>query len=295
MGNNGALNRAPLTPTDATCNLADENDSDEEETNDSSTSFNTNSSAGSKETPRRTAAEKRMDRKAKKNQKSQQKALKNQDRHVIGVTAADIERVAKVLHGSEADAMSDGAAHPILSDKNLQCVIDRNLSFVNNIQAHKSALFKSVASGRNENKEKKRLKKREDGGEICDDTIELEQVVSAAMIQLGIPEAVVEATHATLMRSEHSNSRMDTNPSGLTRKRKGSLLSIHTSTPSPAGKGGMVIAQRLRTAIKEDLEKHDNEIHERYVRAGGFWRYANSTVFDRMMDIAQQIDVGTGE
>ena len=64
---------------------------------------------------------------------------------------------------------------------------------------------------------------------------------------------------------------------------------------SGASRASTAVAVKLRNAIKVDLEKHENEVHMRYVRAGGFWRYVGKTVFERMTDIARELDVSTGE
>ena len=290
-----------------------EGNDDQENINDADDSTSLSSYAPSStdtlSTPTRkpTKAEIRNQKKAKKSTKSQNKALKNQSRHLASVTLADVEYVAEVLHGEEKDATLDGGAHPLATDTAIQDVIDRNLNFVKNIQAHKQYLFRTVANGRRENKEKKRLKKREGKGETMEETVEMDEVVSAIMIKLGISPAVVSASvsgsgspSAVCTPLRGNNSLTCSN-----RKRASSSLSI-TPSPSPSsanGRGGaggasrpaLAIASKLRTAIKTDLDKHENEVHARYVRAGGFWRYVGKTVFERMTDVARDLDVSTGE
>ena len=140
-----------------------------------------------------------------------------------------------------------------------------------------------------------------------EETIETDEVVSAIMIKLGISPAVVSASvsgsgspSAVCTPLRGNNSLTCSN-----RKRASSSLSI-TPSPSPSsanGRGGaggasrpaLAIASKLRTAIKTDLDKHENEVHARYVRAGGFWRYVGKTVFERMTDVARDLDVSTGE
>lgn len=258
-------------------------------------------------TKKPTKAELRAQKKAKKSAKATSKALKNQNRNLVTITSADIEKVALILHGDEHDATSDGSAHPLATDKTVEDVISRNLGFVKNIQAHKAYLFASVAKGRKEVKERKRLRKRESLGVGCGDgTIEMEGVVSAIMINLGVAPAVVAASAAgpTNVAPSFTPLRSSANGSASGRKRAGSVLS--SGTPGSAGSGAngkssnvsrasVAVAVKLRTAIKTDLEKHENEVHARYVRAGGFWRYVGKTVFERMTDFARETDVATGE
>ncbi|KAK5078108.1 hypothetical protein LTR64_003487 [Lithohypha guttulata] len=246
-------------------------------------------------------AEARAQKKAKKSAKSQNKALRNQSRNLASVTLADVENVAKVLHGDDHDAITSGSAHPLATDRTIEDVINRNLAFVKNIQAHKQYLFRSVAAGRKENKERKRLKKRADSGETTEETVEMEEVVTAIMIKLGIAASVaassISGSSPTLSSTPN---RSTTGVISASRKRANSSLNISSSPMSNKNSPGasktiLVIVVKLRQAIKSDLEKHENEVHARYVRAGGFWRYVGKTVFERMTDVAKELDVSTGE
>ena len=289
--------------------LDDENDNEEVDIEDDSTSLSsyTPSSTGTMVTPikKATKAELRAQKKAKKSAKSQTKALKNQNRNLASITSGDVEHVAQILHGDESDAIHDGSAHPLATDKTIEDVINRNLNFVKNIQVHKAYLFRSVAAGRKENKERKRLRKRESTGEDMGATVEMEEVVSAIMIQLGVAPAVVAASSGPIGSGVGAPFRMNGNntitatPTG--RKRASSALHPILQMPAsplsntPTNKSTLALIVKLRTAIKTDLEKHENEVHARYVRAGGFWRYVGKTVFERMTTVAEEMDVGTGE
>lgn len=245
----------------------------------------------------------RAQKRAKKSAKSMGKALKNQNRNLVSVTSAEITEVARILHGDEHDATSDGSAHPLATDKTIEDVITRNLSFVKHIEVHKAYLFKSIAMGRKETKERKRLKKRESRGDYAgDEVVEMDEVVSAIMIKLGVCPAVVAATAKPASTNSPSTPFKPTASSG--RKRPGSRpLSLGTTGAIPVGKAIgvgnsrtlVVIATKLRAAIKTDLEKHENEVHMRYVRAGGFWRYVGKAVFERMTEFARKTDLATGE
>lgn len=234
-----------------------------------------------------TKAETRAAKKAKKSSKSTNKALRNQSRHLASITLADVDRVASILHGdtAEHDARS---AHPLASDRTIEDVINRNLAFVSSIQAHKAYLFKSVAAGRKEHKDRKRQKKKEVNGEQTEDSIEMDEVVTAIMIKLGVSPAIAAASLSNSSPALGVATR--NTPGGIGRKRANSVAS-----PAGTNKSAVAIAVKLRQAIKVDLEKHENEIHARYVRAGGFWRYVGKAVFDRMTDIARDMDVSTGE
>lgn len=298
----------------------DENDEDEADAmsiSSSAPSFATDTPTASNRKP--TKAEVRTQKKAKKTVKSQTKALRNQTRHLASVTSADVERVAEVLHGEEArkqGSSQDELAHPLATDNNIEDVIARNLNFVKNIQAHKQYLFKSIATGRKETKERKRQKKRESKGETNEDTIEMDEVVSAIMIKLGIARNDVLASSSSSTTANNGNGNgfggsngsvggggmilRSRNNTSNGRKRVPSLTlalspAFSSNSKSSTNKAALAVASKLRVAIKADLEKHENEVHMRYVRAGGFWRYVGKSVFERMTEIARELDVSTGE
>jgi len=234
-----------------------------------------------------------------------------------------VTKVSEILHGDDSQTGSstqEGLAHPLATDRTIEDVIARNLNFVKNIQAHKHYLFKSVATGRKENKERKRLKKRESKGETSEDTVEMDEVVSAIMMKLGISPTIVFATSGSPTLTNHSinntssSGSSNSNGGGMTlrsgnpvnnnnngRKRAPSFPLSSSPALTNSNKAGgtnkavLTIATKLRTAIKTDLEKHENEVHMRYVRAGGFWRYVGKSVFERMTDIARELDVSSGE
>lgn len=268
-----------------------------------STSSYTPSSADAFSIPvgKPTKAEVRAQKKAKKSAKSQSKALKNQNKHFASITLTDVDNIAQILHGEEKDTTLNGAAHPLATDKTIEDVITRNLNFVKNIRAHKEYLFRSVATGRKEAKERKRLKKKEGTGESTEDAVEMDEVVSAIMIKLGISPKVVLASVSTPCNTSNSTPLRSTNNTFSSgRKRAAPTYNVTPVSPCTRDNNGttrsaVLIATKLRNAIKVDLEKHENEAHARYVRAGGFWRYVGKTVFERMTDIARDLDVSSGE
>lgn len=281
---------------------ADQEDLIEDEDDSTSLSSYTPSSTTTFNTPKRklTKAESRVQKKERKLVRSQNKALKNQSRASNVITHADVEKIAIILHGENHDSTFDETAHPLVSDKTIEDVINRNLNFVKSIQAHKQYLFKSVAAGRKVSKERKRQKKRESRGEAGEEAEELEEVISAVMLKLGLSFAVVSASVGIVSTAYTSSSRGQSSGATATRKRANSSLSSpscfsQNKSGSGVSRASMAIAVKLRNAIKIDLEKHENEVHMRYVRAGGFWRYVGKTVFERMTDIARELDVSTGE
>jgi len=257
-------------------------DKHEHEHEDDSTSLSsfTPSSTGPLTTPLKkpTKAALRAQKKAKKSAKSTSKALRNQSRSLALVATSDVARVAQILHGDESDIIHDGSAHPLATDRTIEDVINRNLGFVKNIQVHKQDLFRSVAMGRRENKERKTGRK-DYGGE----GVGIEEVVGAIMVRLGVSV---------------SGWAGQTNGCASTPGRKRASSMVATPSPSSLGtssKTALAVVAKLRAAIMTDLEKHENEVHARYVRAGGFWRYVGKTVFERMTRIAAELDVGSGE
>lgn len=262
----------------------------------------------SSSTKKSTKAQLRAEKKAKKSAKATSKAMKNQNRNLATITSADIERVARILHGDETDATRDGNAHPLATDKTVEDVISRNLGFVKNIQVHKAYLFASVAKGRKEIKERKRLKKKESMGlSSGEETVEMEGVVGAIMIKLGVSPGVVAASAAAATNMSMSTP-LRCAANGFASGRKRASSGLPPSTPSSAGSAGktqcaangasrasVAVAAKLRNAIKIDLEKHENEVHARYVRAGGFWRYVGKSTFERMTEFARDTDIATGE
>lgn len=308
-----------LTPT----RTADEDEGSEYDQNDtieddsSSLVSSCLSTTTSDTTPARkpTKAELRAQKKAKKSHKSQTKALKNQGRGLLlaTVTLTDIDRVAKILHGEQAPGYEPNSAHPLATDTTIEDVINRNLGFVKHIESHKAYLFKSIAQGRKETKERKRLKRKEHKGEYED--IQTEEVVTAVLVKLGISLGTTSSSGGGggCSSSSSSVSSINTNGGGgRNRKRANSVASTNitalvsspfnkndgsmTTTPKPkSNKSKTAIVTKLRDLIKDDLEKHENEVRGTYVRAGGFWRYVGKTVFERMTEIARTIDVESGE
>ena len=63
------------------------------------------------------------------------------------------------------------------------------------------------------------------------------------------------------------------------------------------GSGAQIlsIVTSLKKEIREDLKTFEHEQRETCIRAGGFWRYVGSKVFERMTQIAEEVDWKTGQ
>ena len=254
-------------PPPAGRNRAESTDDDPESSSVSNTSENG--------LPKLTAAEKRVQKKAAKDQKAQSKAAKNQLKHNVSVKQEDIDNVKNVLHGDQEDETS-GSGHPLATDKSIEDVIARNRSFVANIREHRKDLLRAIGGRRKSDKERRRLRKRasDQNGQINSITAEdeeTEELVNAILVKLGVAVQVVE--------SKSSTTTPTTSPKAATF----------------ADKARVDITEKLRAAIKDDLEKHENEQRQTCIRAGGFWRYVGRSCFERMTEIAERIDWRTGE
>ncbi len=283
----------------------DEND----EHSPSSATTTTPSTTSSTTTPRLTKADTRAAKRAAKSAKSQRKSLKNQTKLActVSVKASDVEHIASVLHGSTfsidstsnnaADA-EEGARHPLASDKNIEDVIERNRRYLGHIREHRAYLLREVG-GQRKKECRERVKKQQaqqkdyrmgrarrgfhedEEDEESKVAEEEEQVVDAILTKLGI----------TITANSLAASSADRHPT--TPNKRHSVSSTSGTSSSHTHTKQTVIAQ-LRTAIAEDLQKHENEQRHTLIRAGGFWRYVGRQVFERMCVIGEKIDWRTG-
>jgi hypothetical protein len=265
-----------------------ENEEDAQTVTDATASTVDDSELGSMPPPKLTKAEIRAMKKASKAAKSQSKAAKNQQKHVINVRTEDVTFVAQVLHGETAEANDpSNATHPLASDKTIEEVIARNMGFLSSIDEHKKMLLSSIAQRRKSDRDrrksssasippkKRRFSERVSDVENTQDDHEMEDLLVAALIKLG-----VDTEHASASASGHTST--------VRGGRKGPIASDRA-----AGCISSIIIT-LKALVKDDLERFENEQRETCVRAGGFWRYVGRPVFDRMTKIAQELDWKTG-
>jgi hypothetical protein len=245
--------------------------------------------------PKLSKGETRAMKKAAKAAKSTNKAAKNQKKHVINVRAEDVSFVAEVLHGTAANG--DGATHPLASDKTIEEVIARNISFLSGIDDHKRLLLSSIAQRRRSDRDRRKSSSAASGassssrkrrfGERTNDhdsteQDEMDDLLVAALVKLG-----VAAEHA---RAE-TNGATSPGATCVAAKKKGTPgKDFATTSPQQIPS----IIALLKALIRDDLERHENEQRETCVRAGGFWRYVGRPVFERMTVIAKEIDWKTG-
>lgn len=251
---------------------------------------------------------------ARKDKRSAKKARHSQ-RNRVGslITSSDVEHIAAVIHGESHDESSSSPpwTHPLTSDKTIDDVIERNFSLVSKMQAHKIDLCEKARSGGKENKEQKRVK-RAGGDDVggAEMTVDVNEVVSAIMLKLGVSSIHVKASLPSNNSSNDISSKshdafINTPPSSQNRKRSTTatatlhpfLSSVSSTMPhstptstansSDTSKAILNTTLRLRASITHDLASHENEVHATAARAAGFWRYVGKVVFQRMAERAE--------
>ncbi|EHY53148.1 hypothetical protein HRR90_003783 [Exophiala dermatitidis] len=241
--------------------------------------------------PKMTKAETRAMKRAAKQEKKETKAFKNQAKHHnVGIHKENIDFVATILHG---DAKNDASNHPLASDKTIEEVMQRNLGFLSAMEDHNKDLMASIAKRRKSDRERrsnrnngtwgKNGKKRRSSGNNnhdADDTDdEAEYLLVAVLTNLG-----VHSTHIPTPTDKNGKANaIPKSPWG------GGMGNVPGANAEIAA-----IVANLKALVKEDLERHENELRETWVRAGGFWRYVGKAVFDRMTEIAKNLDWKTG-
>lgn len=257
---------------------------------------------------------------ARKDKRSAKKARHSQ-RNRVGslVTSSDVEHIAVVIHGESHNELSSSSpwTHPLTSDKTIDDVIERNFSLVSKMQAHKIDLCKEARSGGKENKDQKRVK-RADGDDVggAEMTVDVNEVVSAIMLKLGVSSIHVKASlpsnnssssNGNDISSKSHDAFINTPPSSQSRKRTTTAtatatlhpflssvsstmphsIPISTTNSSDTPKAILNTTLRLRASITRDLTIHGNEVHATAARAAGFWRYVGKVVFQRMAERAE--------
>lgn len=305
-----------------------ENEDDQDSDVKSVTSASTTTINDNSETARRKSqAEIHADQVQARKDKRSAKKMRHSQRNRVGslITPSDVEHIAMIIHGESHDdpASSPFCAHPLASDKTIDDVIERNFSLVWQLQAHKLHLCRERSTSANENKDKKRLKRAgRDDTENEEMAVDINEVVSAIMLKLGVSPVHVKASllrdGSNDINARHSDTPTNTpfsssfppySPAAAaaaaqSNHRKhattaGLSLSHTTSTSprSPASASAsntpkpiLASSMRLRQAIARDLGIHENEVHTTAARAAGFWRYVGKVVFQRMAErVSKQV------
>ncbi|KAJ9604479.1 hypothetical protein H2200_011315 [Cladophialophora chaetospira] len=272
----------------------EENDDDTDTVTDTTASTIDESERTLMPPPKLTKAEMRAIKKASKAAKSQSKAAKNQKKHVINVRTEDVDFVAKVLHGDAADTERPaGATHPLATDKTIEEVIARNMGFLSSIDEHKKMLLSSIAQRRRSDRDRRKSSSASSGGpkkrrfseRVNDDEPdddEMEDLLVAALVKLGVDnEHARSSSPAIAVPVVIGGGAKKNGPGG---NKEASCKPHHISS----------IVGNLKALVRDDLERFENEQRETCIRAGGFWRYVGRPVFERMTEIARELDWKTG-
>ncbi len=216
--------------------------------------------------------EKRSLKKTMKEKKSQEKAFRNQQKFVVAVSQAHVDRVAKVIHGAHYNVDKIGG-HPGTQEKDIDAIFKRNDAFNAAIGAHRLWLKDQVRGSRarngkqGKNAQEKQCSEDMENGMVVEKQ-DLDQLVSQILAGLGLHD------HGGSARS--------------------SRTSIEDATPSRNRKQRASLLLKLREEIAADIEKSENERRARQQRMEGYWRYVNGTVTDRLANNAQTVDRATG-
>lgn len=215
-------------------------------------------------------SERRASKKTMKDKKNQEKAFKNQQKFDSSVTQAQIDRVARVIHGARYNVDGKGG-HPRTEANNDGDIFNRDDAFNPSIKEHMSWLHRQVKVSRARNGKRGADALRRQQDEDAQNGLrvqkqDIEELVSGILVQLGI----------------HSHKGPHARPT-------------HTDSPAPRSKKQNVsVVLQLRKEIAADIEKSENEARARQQRMEGYWRYVNDTVTDRLANNAQSVDRATG-
>lgn len=217
-------------------------------------------------------SERRSHKKIMKEKKSQEKAFRNQQKFVVPVSQAHVDRVARVIHGEHYNVDKIGG-HPGTQDKDIDAIFERNDAYNAAIQAHRLWLKEQVRGSRarrgkqgGEAQQKQHSADMENG--MLVEKQDLEQLVSEILAGLGL--------------RDHGSSAQMSRPF------------IESATPHHNRKQRASLLLKLREEIAADIEKSENERRARQQRMEGYWRYVNGTVTDRLANNAQSVDRATG-
>ena len=178
-------------------------------------------------------AEQRAMKRAARAEKSTKKALKNQKRYVVTVRQGDIDRAARTIHG-DIYSTQGRSGHPLITDTTLEDVLQENLGFALWNDRYRPYLKRLAPKDKRPHDGSVESKPQSTENHLRIAPVnDVDKLVSAVLVEFGSTPAASER------------------PSG--RSEKASLL------------------QRFTNAIGEDVQKHDNEMQQTRVRAGGYW------------------------
>lgn len=214
---------------------------------------------------------KRAFRRSIKDKQDQNKAFKNQQRIVLTVSQAHVDRVAKAIHGSLYNVNGLGG-HPGTNKNNSDAFFDRDDTYKAALRTHRLWFSEQERTSRARHRKKgseaqrKQLKQDIENGLSVQEP-DMEELVSVVLSELGIPDhgdASSNLARSSFKTAKHSR-----------KHRSNTLL-------------------QLRREIAADIEKSENERRARQQRTEGYWRYVSGTVTNRLANNAQVTDRSTG-
>jgi hypothetical protein len=216
-------------------------------------------------------SERRALKKTMKDQQNQERAFRNQQKFDPSVTQAQVDRVARVIHGAQHNV--DGIGGRPMAEANInRDMLKRDQVFNPALKDHVAWLKKQVKVSRTRNGKRgvDAQKKQEDedtqnGLPILKDN--MAEAVSNILMQLGLP------SHNS---GAHSHSTYANPSANRSKKQHAGLL------------------QQLRKEITADIEKSNNDSRAKQQRKEGYWRYINGTITERLAQNDQLVDRATG-
>ena len=220
------------------------------------------------------SSERKSLKRTMKDKRSQEKAFRNQQKFVVSVSQAHVDRVAKVIHGAQYNVDRIGG-HSGTQDKEIDSIFQRNDVYNAGVQAHRTWLKDQVREsrarkGKHGPDAQKKQYKEDVESRLLVEKQDSEELVSSILVQFGF--------HAG-------------GGGGDLRSTKAS--SVNPPTPT-RGRKNAGLLQQLRQEIAADIEKSENERRATQQRMEGYWRYVNGTVTNRLANNAQSVDRATG-
>ena len=216
-------------------------------------------------------SERRAFKKATKDKKNQEIAFRNQQKFVLPVSQAQVDQVARVIHGPQYNVDGLGG-HPKTQEADIDDTIDRDDSYTSAIKDHRSWLIKQM-----------KVSRARDGRKGADawKTQQEEDVQDVLSVKKQDMELVVAAILTELGVLNHDDAHPRVTGTG-------------SQTPNRSRKHKASTILQLRKEISADIEKSENDFRARQQRMEGYWRYINGTVTNRLVDNAQAVDRATG-
>jgi hypothetical protein len=218
------------------------------------------------------SSKRRALKKTMKDKRNQEKALRNQQRFDPSITQAQIDRVARVIHGADHNVDGIGGRPTAAADDD-SGTNNKDEVFNPAIKDHVVWLKKQVKVSRTRNGKKGVQAQKNQEDEDAQNGLPMPKENTDEMVSKILTELGISDHHPDGAQSQRACSDPTAN-----RNRKHNASTI----------------QRLRKEIAADIEKSNNDNRARQQRMDGYWRYVNGTVTDRLAQNAQVVDRATG-